>query len=182
MSELLNIVNEDDQIIGQELRTKIHEVGLLHDEIHVYFVNEKKEIFFQHRAKDKDLFPDLLDATVGGHVEIGDNYQETAIKETEEETGLKINSQDLILINKTKKYHKDETTGKINYAFQSRYLYFYDGDASSLKVEPGKALGFEAWPIDELLNLSNNDKNKFIPYILEFVTAELIKFLNNKKY
>ena len=68
-SRKLNIVDENDQIIGEDTRENIHRKGLLHREIHVWFYTPKSEIVFQHRAKNKDTFPDLLDATVGGHVE-----------------------------------------------------------------------------------------------------------------
>ena len=106
MAEFLNIVSEDDEIIVPGTRERIHKEGLLHQEVHIYFVTPKKEIIFQHRAKDKDTFPDLLDATVGGHVEIGDSYEQTAIKEAEEETGIKINPLDLVFINKIKRYEE----------------------------------------------------------------------------
>ena len=67
----LNIIDENGNITGEETRENIHKQGLLHREIHVWFYTPKGEILFQHRAKDKDTYPDLLDATVGGHVEIG---------------------------------------------------------------------------------------------------------------
>ncbi|HZJ41249.1 MAG TPA: hypothetical protein VFD16_03225, partial [Candidatus Saccharimonadales bacterium] len=74
MKSLLNIVDANDNIIGERERAEIHRLGLLHREIHVYFLTPDKKFIFQHRAKDKDSYPDLLDATVGGHVEIGDTY------------------------------------------------------------------------------------------------------------
>ncbi|MFA6994850.1 MAG: NUDIX domain-containing protein [Patescibacteria group bacterium] len=181
MLELLNIVDENDQIIGQETRENIHKNGLLHREIHVYFITPNKEIIFQHRAEDKDTYPDLLDATVGGHVEIGNSYEQTAVKETEEETGLKIKFSDLILINKIKKYSEDKATNKINNVFNTRYAYIYKGDVKNLRIESGKALGFEIWPLDKLLNLTDSDKARFIPYILEFIITELSGFINNRK-
>lgn len=177
MKKFLNIVNDNDEIIGRETRKKIHRKGLLHREIHVYFITPDKEMIFQHRAKDKDTFPDLLDATVGGHVEIGNNYEETAVKETKEETGVKIDASDLIFVNKIKKRAKDEVTGKINNAFQSRFVYVYKGDVSDLKRERGQALGFEVWPMEKMLNLSADDKARFIPYILEFSTTDLMEFI-----
>ncbi|MCL4437679.1 NUDIX domain-containing protein [Patescibacteria group bacterium] len=79
----LNIVDESGNIIGEETRCNIHKNGLLHKEIHVWFYTPKGEIIFQHRAKNKDVYPDLLDATVGGHVEIGDDYEHAALKEIE---------------------------------------------------------------------------------------------------
>jgi isopentenyldiphosphate isomerase len=181
MKRPLNIVDKDDKIIGVKEREEIHEKGLLHREVGVYFVTRNKEVIFQHRAKDKDLFPDMLDATVGGHVEIGHSYEESALKETEEETGLKIAGSDLIFLNKTEEYFDDLTTGKSNHTFNYRYAYVYDGDIKDLKVEEGKAIGFEAWPIDKLSALSDSDKARFIPFVLRVAVMELAEFIKGLK-
>lgn len=177
MEELLNIVNENDEIIGQKTRSLIHKDGLLHREIHVYFITPNKEVIFQHRAKDKDTYPDLLDATVGGHVEIGDDYSQTAIKEVEEETGLKIRASDLIFLNKIQRRSEDKATGKINNAIRQSYLYIFKGNINDLRVEEGKAIGFELWSLDKLFNLSEIENHRFIPYVIKFLQEELPKFL-----
>lgn len=180
MKELLNIVDEEDKIIGTETRETIHQAGLLHREIHVYFITPNRELIFQHRAKDKDTYPDLLDATVGGHVEIGDSYQQTAIKETKEETGVDIDPKDLIFIKKIRKTSEDLVTGKKNNVFNERYLYIYRGDVGDLLVEKGKAVGFESWPIDRLNNLSQKEKTRFIGAILDF-TPTIFDFIKDLK-
>ncbi|MEK7136619.1 MAG: NUDIX domain-containing protein, partial [Patescibacteria group bacterium] len=100
MEEKLNIVDENDEIIGEEARGKIHKEGLLHRETHVWFLTPNKELILQLRAKDKDTFPDMLDATVGGHVDLGMNYEDTALKEMEEETGIKAKMEDLKFLRK----------------------------------------------------------------------------------
>ena len=100
---MLNVVNEEDEVIGEETREKVHQDGLLHREIHIFFITPQKEIILQHRAKDKDTYPDLLDATVGGHVEIGDDYISTAVKEAKEETGFDIDKEKLVLLKKMRK-------------------------------------------------------------------------------
>ena len=64
--EMLEVVNEQDIVIGLESRSMIHQKGLLHREIHIWFITPEGEIIFQHRAKTKDTYPDKLDATVGG--------------------------------------------------------------------------------------------------------------------
>lgn len=98
--EMLEVINENDNIIGLETRSKIHQDGLLHREIHIWFLTPKSEIIFQHRAKDKDTHPDKLDATVGGHVEPKMSYEETAIKECKEETGIDIDLNKLVFLKK----------------------------------------------------------------------------------
>lgn len=173
--DYLDIVDENDNIIGQETRKKVHRDGLLHREIHVYFITPNKEIIFQHRAKDKDTYPDLLDATVGGHVDSGDNYHKTAIKEIEEETGLKVNLDSLIFLSKVRKEATlDKITGKINNVWRENYIYNFKGNLSDLRIEEGKAIGFQPWSIEKLKNISEEDKKMFIPYVINFVLVNLL--------
>ena len=176
----LNIVDESGNIVGEDFRESIHEKGLLHQEIHVWFYTQKSEIIFQHRTKDKDTYPDLLDATVGGHVEIGMDYLQTALKETSEETGISLAQGDLVFLQTVRKKDQDSVTGKTNNAIRAIYLYRHDGEINELKPEKGKIIGFEAWPFERLLNLSEQEKKRFIPYIvnaeLPLVLKEIIKY------
>jgi isopentenyldiphosphate isomerase len=181
MKELLNVVNENDEVISTEERYKIHQEGLLHREVHVYFITPGREVVCQHRAKDKDMFPDLLDATVGGHVEVGDSYEKTAIKETQEETGVAISENDLIFISKNEFNYHDNVTGKINHNFLSRYLYVYRGKFEDLQLEEGKAIGFELWKIEELKNLDEQGKKRFILPIYDFMSKDLTEFIKDLK-
>lgn len=163
--EMLEVVDENDNVVGLESREKIHKEGLLHREIHIWFLTPKAEIIFQHRAKDKDTYPDKLDATVGGHVEPKMSYEETAVKECKEETGIDINLDKLIFLEKLRSKSFDDITGLVNNIIRNQYAYLYDGSIGDLKVEEGKAEGFEAWKIDDLPHLSETDKNKFISTI-----------------
>ncbi len=174
-NRILNIIDENDKIIGQDTRENIHRKGLLHREIHVWFYTPRGEIIFQHRAKDKDTFPDLLDATVGGHVEIGDDYVKTAIKETREETGLKIDKKDLIFITKIHHTAIDLTNHRINKVIRFIYGFCYKNSIGNLKIEKKKAIGFKAWPIKKLLNISVEDKKYFIPSVFDKDNLEVFE-------
>lgn len=165
--EMLEIIDENDNIIGLETRAKIHQDGLLHREIHVWFITPQGEIVFQHRAKDKDTYPDKLDATVGGHVEPNMSYEETAIKECKEEAGVDIDVGNLVFLAKIKKKSFDKATGLTNNTIRSQYAYLYTGPISELQIERGKAQGFEAWKIGDVSNLSEADKDRFIPVFLD---------------
>jgi len=173
--QMLEIINEDDNVIGLENRTKIHNEGLLHREIHVWFITPQGEIIFQHRAKDKDTYPDKLDATVGGHVEPKTSYEETVVKECREETGIDIDVSKLLFLAKMKKKSFDKVTGLTNNTIRSQYAYLYEGSLNDLQIEKGKSEGFEAWKIDDLPNLSETDKSKFIGLILNEDMLALFK-------
>jgi len=175
--KLLNIVDENDNIIGEEERKVIHDKGLLHREVRVWFVTPDNEIIFQHRSKSKDTLPDLLDISVAGHVEIGDSYEEAAVREVEEETGVKIKESDLKLIGKIRRDSEDKTTETNNNIFEKMFIYIYRGDVNDLKIEKDEGIGFEVFTIKELFNMSEAEKVKFIPYIYNFATTKLVDFL-----
>jgi len=140
----------------------MHKKGLLHREIHVWFYTPKGEIVFQKRASDKDTFPGLLDATVGGHVEIGDSYIKTAIKETQEETGIKLKENDFEFLRMMRRRHVDKVTDKVNDCIGAVYVYKFEGDLKDLQVEEGAATGFETWPVDKILSLTDEEKKKLL--------------------
>ena len=165
-SQYLNVVDEEGNIIGTETREKIHQEGLLHREIHVWLYTPEGKVIFQHRGKHKDTFPDLLDASVGGHVEIGDTYESTALKELQEETGLQTDVRHLTFLQMYRSNSYDEVTGKRNNALRAVFAYKFEGTLADLKIETGKSEGFEIWPIKKLLDLSPEEQAKFVPGIM----------------
>lgn len=181
MEEKLEVVNEKDEVIGLASREEIHQKGLLHREVHVYFVTADDHIIFQRRGRHKDTYPGLLDATVGGHVAPGESYLETAIRETAEETGLKLVPQDFRLILKNRRQSFDEKTGATNNCLGESYLYLFSGRAEELQVEAGDGAGFEAWAFKAVEEAASVIISGFIPYIFNFSRQELIPFVRNLK-
>lgn len=174
-NRILNIVDESGGIVGVETRGNIHRQGLLHREIHVWFYTPKDEIIFQHRAKDKETYPDMLDATVGGHVEVGDDYESTALQELEEETGISATKDDIAFIQIVRSKTYDKTTDMTNNVIRAIYAYRYNGKVENLKVEKGKAIGFEVWPFEKIFNISDEDRKCFIPSILNNEVLDIFR-------
>ena len=50
----------------------------------------------------------------------------------------------------------------INNVFRKIFAYNYNGIANKLKMEKGESDGFEFWKIDKILNISDENKEKFI--------------------
>jgi isopentenyldiphosphate isomerase len=165
--EILNVIDEQGNIIGEATREEIHKRGLLHREIHVWIYTPKKEIIFQKRSPNKDTFPNLLDASVGGHVDLGDSFEAAAVRELEEETGIKVKKEDLKLYKMKRSDRKDPVTQSHNNALRALYIYKFAGGTSGLKTEARDGAGFEFWPISRLKNLSPTEAARFIPEIIE---------------
>jgi len=165
---LFEIVNDNDEIIGLEEMENIWRDGFRIRTSCVWFFTPKGDLIFQRRGKNNAVLPDLLDSTVGGKVEPGATYEETAIVEGIEETGIVIEKGKLIPLRKVKRDFVDHITNSIIKNFSMQYGYFYPGDIKDLQVEEGKATSFEVWHIDKILTLSEEEKKLFVK---DFVTA-----------
>ncbi|SFR81161.1 NUDIX hydrolase [Anaeromicropila populeti] len=99
--ELFELLNEDGtkQGIVKE-REAVHREGDLHGGSHVwvsrYSAKYKRiEILLQKRRFDKDAFPGCWDVSCAGHMDQGEDFITTAIREAGEELGLFIEKEDL---------------------------------------------------------------------------------------
>jgi isopentenyldiphosphate isomerase len=86
--EIFDVVNERDEVIDAKPRSEVHARGLLHRAVHVLVFNSRGEIFLQKRSMKKDRQPGVWDSSCSGHVDSGENYDETAVRELREELGL----------------------------------------------------------------------------------------------
>ena len=86
--ELFDIVDEEDQVVGQERREVVHHTQLKHRAVHVLVVNGKREILLQQRSWAKDLEPGKWGTSAAGHVDAGEGYEAAARRELGEELGI----------------------------------------------------------------------------------------------
>ena len=85
--ELFDVVDEKDQVIGQEQRAVVHEKKLLHRAVHVFILNKRGEVFLQKRSRLKDAHPGAWGSSVSGHLDAGEGYKPCALRELGEEAG-----------------------------------------------------------------------------------------------
>ena len=85
--EMFDVVNGNDEVVGQERRRVVHEQDLLHRAIHAFIFNKRGEVFLQKRSRLKDVHPGVWDSSVAGHLDAGEEYEDCAVRELEEEAG-----------------------------------------------------------------------------------------------
>lgn len=88
--EIFDVVNERDEVIDQRPREEVHLRKLSHRAIHLLVFNTAGELFLQKRSMQKDTHPGVWDSSVSGHVDSGETYDDCAVREAEEEIGLKL--------------------------------------------------------------------------------------------
>ncbi len=90
-SEMLTVVDEDDQPLDPMDRGTIHREKLLHRAVHILLVNRRGEVLLQKRSHRKDRFPRRWDSSAAGHVDAGESYRDCAVRELFEEVGVETN-------------------------------------------------------------------------------------------
>jgi isopentenyldiphosphate isomerase len=88
--EIFDVVNERDEVIGQQPRREVHRLGLMHRAVHVLVFNTAGQVFLQKRSITKDRQPGLWDSSASGHVDAGEDYDACAVRELREEIGLEL--------------------------------------------------------------------------------------------
>jgi isopentenyl-diphosphate delta-isomerase type 1 len=87
---MFEIVDANDRVIGTALRSSCHgDPTLIHRAVHVLLFNRANELLLQKRSPDKDIQPGRWDSSVGGHLELGEAYRQAAIREMDEELGVR---------------------------------------------------------------------------------------------
>jgi isopentenyldiphosphate isomerase len=88
--EIFDVVNGRDEVIDRKPRSEVHRLGLLHRAVHVLVFNSRGQIFLQKRSMKKDRQPGVWDSSASGHVDSGEDYDATAVREVWEEIGLRL--------------------------------------------------------------------------------------------
>ncbi len=86
--EILDIVDDNDEVIGRAPRGEAYARGLRHRCAFVLARDAEGRIFVHRRTATKLVFPSRYDMFVGGVVGTGESYDDAALREAEEELGV----------------------------------------------------------------------------------------------
>jgi len=90
--ELLDIINENDFVIGRASREEVYNQKLKHRIVHVFVINPNdKTIYLQKRSNRVSYLPEHYCTSAGGHVLSGESYESAASRELKEELGIESN-------------------------------------------------------------------------------------------
>lgn len=91
--EILDLVDEQDTVIGNMPRGEIYQKGLRNYRvIHAFIKNSEDKLWIPRRVATKKLYPNGLDYSIAGHVESGETYEEALKKEAIEEAGIDLST------------------------------------------------------------------------------------------
>lgn len=147
--ELLDIVDKNGAFSGEIVeRKKAQELGLLHWEVIIVVVNEKKQILLQKRSANKKHFPNKW-ALCSGLVISGESCDEAAVRELKEELGVEFQISDLHLLE-----------GNLNL---TRFYYVITNyDESQFVIQKEELSSVKWFDLDEILEKVNSGDDSII--------------------
>ncbi len=87
--EIVTIVDEHNTVIGAASRREMRTKNLPHRSTYILVFNSHGALYVQKRTLTKDVFPGYYDPAAGGVVLAGESYEQGAVRELEEEMGIR---------------------------------------------------------------------------------------------
>ena len=164
--ELLDIVNDEDIVTGQEMRSSVHGLGLQHRGVHVFLLARDGKMLVQKRSADRAASPSMLDCSVSEHVKSGESYFAAAVRGMREEMGV-----DGIEIKPLVRF-------RMNYGENDNEIStLYEGviDADKIKFDPVEIEEINYYSLDELQEMIKDGNGKFCGWFVELLNWYLGK-------
>ena len=138
MIEQIDVLDSDGRPTGiVKPKPDVHRDGDWHRCAHVWIVASDGRLLLQKRAHAKENWPDLWDISVAGHVSAGESATESAVREAEEELGLRVAPAELEHIG-TLRYATQLRDDYIENEFHEVHILRRDVDVSSLTLDPAE--------------------------------------------
>lgn len=168
-AELLDVVNEQDEIIGQATRDECHSnPQLIHRVAHCWIFNSQGQLLWQQRSLSKKESPGKWDMSCGGHIPAGERVEFGLKRELEEE--LDVSNAEPIFVEKYIRGNEQQT--------EMIYLYYViiDKPASAFIIQKEEVEQVQWFDYEEALKLYIDKKVEStdfivtqVPKILQFV-------------
>ncbi|HET8574814.1 MAG TPA: NUDIX domain-containing protein [Candidatus Paceibacterota bacterium] len=152
-SELLAVFNEKKEAVDPLSRSVVHREPLKHwhGVVQIWIIDSGCRLLCSKRSLSNEGNPGKWQTYFGGHVRAGDSFEETAMRETEEEIGITIPKEKLHFL-----FESKYEPGK---HFSEAFVYIFDPKKDVLKFNDGevsetKWLTFSAYRALEVKNPS----------------------------
>ncbi len=149
--EYFDVVDENDQVFEQLMRSEVHRRKLLHRAVHVFMFRGDGTLLIHKRSDSKEEFPSVWTSSCSGHVSAGDDYDATAVRELQEELGIES------VVERLQKFAACPDT---SHEFTVLYRCFSD---AIVTPDPGEISAVRWMPVDAIQQWMEQTPNDFSP-------------------
>lgn len=159
-----------EYISKEEIEEEILRNKQLHKEICVFILNDQKEVLLQKRSPNKKAYPNRW-ALLTGRVELNETFKNAAIREINEEVGLKINKENLNLFSK-------RTFTNDNIHYEITYFYYIKSNLkeSDFIIQKEELSQVKWINIDVVIDMIEKQQDNIV---INKNKSELLKYLKN---
>lgn len=151
--ELVDKVDKNDNIIGQTTKEEAHKNAYIHRVSAIFCFNPEGKLLVQHRKKDG-----LFDHSVGGHVGLGESYENAATREMKEELGI------LKDVKKVGTFYGNEIAPRnptVDHFFGLFEVNLLAEDVEQIKIEPKEVEKLIPMSLEEISDDMNKNHEKY---------------------
>ena len=167
MDEIVELLTEDGKETYKRInKTIAHKKGICHGISAIALIDTDGKLLIQKRSANKKNEPNKWDLSSAGHIDIDETPEQAAVRELFEETGIKVEIEELKLIDTyLNKVKLDKDT------FINHYTYLFlvqkDIDIKKLKMQESE--------VSEVIFV---DKKKYNEFFNNKEMVEAIKYCN----
>ena len=163
--EYFQILDENGNRIGKEkLRSEVHRDGDWHEAVDIWVRNKEGKILLQKRALEKESYPGLFEVSCSGHLSGDEDSRTAAVRELEEELGVKVDPQELKYLFKVKEKHVTNNGTFLNNEIKDVYLLEGDFSLEDFVLQKEELESVKFVRVDELAELLAADLTAFVPH------------------
>ena len=134
--ELIDVLDENGHPTGlRKEKREIHRDGDWHRAVHVWVIRPDGSLLIQLRAADKLNNPNMWDISAAGHVSAGEGSLVSAVREVEEEIGLKLKETELNFLGTLKQVAILNEGSYTDREFNDVYWVNFEGELSALTLQ-----------------------------------------------
>ena len=154
--EYLDICNEQGMPTGAVAdRDVAHRDGILHRTSHVWVIREldgEVQVLLQKRSMAKESFPGAYDASSAGHIPAGDEPLVSALRELEEELGIRAEPDELTHIGTFRCSYEKVFHGNLFRDNEVRFAFVYQKpvDLNTLKLQESEVDDVRWFSVEEI--------------------------------
>ena len=165
MGEMVDVYNPDTMEKTGEIidKSAAHRLGIWHSCIHLIIISkDKTKVLFQKRSNDKDLYPNMWDISVGGHIMSRESDMDAVKRELKEELGIDSNNIEFV------KRYKEELSnnGVDSKEIVSLFIMYLDNNVRKFKLQKEEVSNIKWFNKIELEKLIKD--RKVIPHVEEY--------------
>jgi isopentenyldiphosphate isomerase len=174
MAEMLDIYDENLTHIGVKERGAVHRDGDWHRVFHCLVIYRDTAgqdfMVLQKRGPNQEVFPNVLDVTVGGHYAAGETIAD-GVREVREELGIEVAIGDLIPIGLRVTVARYD--GLIDRQFAENFLLVRDTDIEDYDYQREEIDGLVVFNIDDALAMFAGERETITARAVGLGAAEI---------